>query len=176
MNKIIKYYENVALSNHDIMKLLDGEVNIILYPDLHKFKTLDDILEPYGACILLFEAKPKYGHWVCIFKENDKTIEFFNPYGGYPDDSLLSINKEFRKKSNQQYPILSQLLYDSPYNLTYNEFQFQRRAPDIKTCGRHCVFRIMNRDLPLYQYKTALDILCKKWNVDYDSIVTYATI
>jgi len=176
MNKIIKHYENIALSNNDIMKLLDGEVNIILYPDLYKFSKLDQLLEPYDACILLFEAKPRYGHWVCIFKENKNTVSFFNPYSGFPDDSLLAINKDFRKKSNQEYPILSQLLLDSPYNLTYNEFKFQKRAPDIKTCGRHCVFRIMNKDLDLYKYKRALDILCKKWNTDYDGIVTYATI
>jgi hypothetical protein len=172
---IIKKYENVALSNIDILKLLDHKANIILYPDLHKYKNIDEILEPYGACVLLFEAVPQYGHWVCLFKVNNDTLEFFNPYGGYPDDSLLSINKYFRKISKQDKPKLSLLMLNSPYKLTYNEFPFQKKHKNVKTCGRHCVFRLLNRFLNLYQYLDFLNFLSKKWNLDYDAIVTILT-
>jgi hypothetical protein len=176
MDKIIKKYESVALSNTDVFELLGGKVNIVLYPNLHNYQNIDQILGKYGACILLFEAKPKYGHWVLIFKQNPKMIEFFNPYGGYPDDTLLSINKKFRLESNQQYPILSRLLLDSPYILTYNEFQFQERKSDIKTCGRHCVVRLLARNLTLYQYVNFLDKLCDMYHENYDGVVTMLTI
>lgn len=175
MNKL-KYYENIALSNRDILKLLDNKANIVLYPDLCNYKNLDEILEPYGSCILLFEAKPKYGHWCAIFKVDKDTIEFFNPYGGYPDDSLEYIPLHFRKISNQYYPYLSLLMYDSPYKLSFNEFQFQRKNNDIKTCGRHCVVRLLCRNLSLYDYVELLDLLCLKLNTDYDGVVTMLTV
>jgi hypothetical protein len=176
MNKVLKQYEDIALSNHDVYNLLGGKVNIVLYPDLHNYNTLDQILGPFGACVLLFEAKPKYGHWVCIFKLNPTEVEFFNPYGGFPDDSLLSINKMYRKKSGQEKPLLSELLINSPYRLTYNEFAFQSKSPDVRTCGRHCVVRLLKRDLELYKYVEFLNKLCKLWKTDYDGVVTYLTI
>ena len=68
MNNILKKFENVALTNFDILKLLNEKANIVLYPELHQFTNLDQILGPYGVCVLLFEIIPKYGHWVCIFQ------------------------------------------------------------------------------------------------------------
>jgi hypothetical protein len=176
LTKILSKYEDIALSNFDILQKINNKANIVLYPNLHKYKTIDEILGPYEACILLFEAKPKYGHWVCIFKRNNKTIEFFNPYGGYPDDSLLFINDEFRKKSNQEYPILSLLLLNSPYDLTYNEFKFQKKNQNIKTCGRHCIVRLLFRNLDLYKYHDMLEYLKKELNMSYDEIVTLLTL
>ena len=176
MQKLIQKYEDIALSNYDIYELLDDRVNIILYPQIHQYKNIDQLLGPFQACVLLFEAKPKYGHWVCIFKLDPYTIEFFNPYGGFPDDSLLHINKIFRKESGQNYPLLSELLLNSPYKLTYNEFSIQRKNPNIKTCGRHCVVRLWYRDLSLYDYIDFLDILCQKLKTDYDGVVTILTL
>jgi len=174
LNKL-KHYENVALSDKDVMDLLDGHVHIELYPNLHKYNNLDSLLGQYQACILLFEAKPQYGHWVLIFKLADNSIEFFNPYGGYPDDSLDHIDKEFRQNSNQLFPKLSQLLLDSPYELTFNEFDFQKKKSTIKTCGRHCVVRLANRNLGLYEYLDLLNNIRNKNKLDYDEIVTYIT-
>jgi hypothetical protein len=174
--KIIKEYEDVALSNYDILKLVNHKAKIVLYPNLHKFKTIDQILGPYGACIILFEAKPNYGHWCCLFKVDDNILEFFNPYGGYPDDTLEYIPISFRKISHQCKPYLSFLLYNSPYELTYNEFQFQQHKPNIRTCGRHCVMRILCRNLSLYDYVKFLDLLCQKFNMNYDEVVTLITL
>jgi hypothetical protein len=175
MNSIIKEYENIALSNFDILKLLNGKANIVLYPDLVKYSTIDEVLGQYGACVLLFMAKKNYGHWTAIFKRTDDSIEFFNPYGGFPDDSLKFIPCHFRKISNQLHPYLSLLMYNSPYNLSYNEFKFQEHKDNIRTCGRHCVVRLWNRNLDLYQYKKLLDQISDDNNINYDEIVTLLT-
>src|ERR1700752_4623163 len=103
---IIKHYEYIALSNHDIMSLLHDKVNIVLYPDLHKYQNIDQLLDPYDCCIILYEAKSKpspYGHWCALIKR-DNMIEFFNPYGGLPDASLNLINPVFRVESYQLLP------------------------------------------------------------------------
>ena len=167
--------EDIALSNKDILELLNRQCSIILYPDLHKYKTIDDVLGPHEACIILFESKPKYGHWCAVWKLDKNTCSFFNPYGGYPDDSLIYIDDWFRRKSNQQFPYLSQLLLDSPYDLTYNEYQYQARASNIKTCGRHCVVRLFNRSLTDSQYHNYINRNIKKHNATADQIVTLLT-
>lgn len=176
MDDTLKYYEEIALSDKNIIDLLRGRVNIVLYPNLHTYDSIDQVLGPHGACVLLFEAKQNYGHWCAIIKLDANTIEFFNPYGGYPDDSLQYIPYHFAEVSNQLVPYLSILLDKSPYNLTYNEFQFQKKAPHIRTCGRHCVFRIINRDFSLYEYYELLNDLCSKLGTDYDGVVTIFTI
>jgi hypothetical protein len=172
----LRKYEDIALSNKDIFKLLNGKVKIVVYPDLYKYNTLDQVMGPHKACILLFEARKNYGHWVCIFKLNENTVEFFNPYGGFPDDSLKFINQDFRKETHQDIPILSQLMIDSRYKLTYNEFIFQQHSKDIKTCGRHCVVRLLFRDLSLYEYEELLKYISDQTNLNYDEIVTLLTI
>lgn len=181
MDKFLKHYENIPLSNKDIKNLLNNRVKIELYPNLHKYDNIDDLLGPYGACIILFESMPKYGHWCCIFKINDELIEFFNPYGsvehGWPDDSLLQISDDFRKISNQLVPRLSLLMLNSPYQLSYNEYPFQEHNRNIKTCGRHCVVRIFNKHLNLEDYCKYLDFECDKHNLNtYDQLVTLLTI
>lgn len=174
--KSLKYYKNIALSNRDILKLLDNKSNIILYPDIHKYINIDQLIQPYGSCIILYEAKPHYGHWCALLKTNDTDIEFFNPYGGIVDDSLDNIPLDFRVKTNQVFPYLSYLMYKSKYNLFYNEFRFQKKGFDIKTCGRHCVVRVLRSNLNIYDYKKFIDELCILFNTDYDGVVTLLTI
>lgn len=150
--KQLEYYQDIALSNKEIMELVDHKAQVILYPDLYKYSTIDEILGPYEACFILFESKPNYGHWCLLFKLNHNTLEFFNPYNGYPDDSLEYIDPHFRLQSNQELPYLSILLYNSPYKLTYNEYHFQKRNKNIKTCGRWCAVRLICRNLSLKKF------------------------
>lgn len=176
MNQILKKYEDIALSNNDIKKLVNGKASIILYPDLIHYKTIDDVLGPHRAAIILFMAKPKYGHWCLLFQLDEGTLEFFNPYGGFPDDSLEFIPMDFRKKSNQVKTTLSRLMLNSPYELTYNEFPFQRHNKDIKTCGRWCSVRLRLRNMSLYQFKDYIDELSNQLRVDPDELVTLMTM
>lgn len=179
MNKIsniLKKYEKIALSDKEVLTLINGRANLILYPNLNKFKTIDEILNPYGACIILFEAKPRYGHWCCIFKINDKLLEFFNPYGGYPDDSLEYIPMDFRLSTDQYIPYLSILMYNSPYELSYNEHQFQKHDQNIRTCGRWCAVRLIFRNYTLNEFYHLIKFLKKKLNINSDQLVTLLTM
>lgn len=174
-------YEKIALSDKEVMEIIEGRANLILYRSLSNFNNIDEVLGPHQAAIILFESKPSFGHWVCLFKRGN-VIEFFNPYGdnkyneeGFPDETLTFISKKFRKQSNQDRPVLSQLLLDSPYQLTYNEYPFQEMVEDINTCGRHCAVRLMLRDLPLKEYYKFITYLCKYLDVDPDQLVTILT-
>jgi hypothetical protein len=169
-SNIINRYKDIALSDADVLKLVGNKARIVLYPDLHKINDLDEILEPYGAAFILYEVKPSYGHWCCIIKIDDNTIEFFDPYGMYPDTELEFIPMHFRKKSHQYIPHLSWLMYNSHYNLSYNEHKFQKHSSDIKTCGRWCAIRITFKHLSLENFTK----IFKKANAD--DIVTVITM
>jgi hypothetical protein len=175
-SNIIKQYENIALSDKHLFKLLDGKNNLVLYPDLLKYDNIDQVLGKYGICTLLFEAKKNYGHWCCLWKLNPDTVSFFNSYGGYPDDSLEYIPEHFAKVSNQDRPYLSLLLEKSPYNLTYNEHEYQKKGSDIKTCGRHVCVRLICRKLTDKQYYDYVKHFTKKYDINPDEFVTLLTM
>ena len=178
--EIINENVDIPLSNFDILDLMNNKANIVLYPNLHQYKSIDELLGRYGVAFILFESQPKYGHWTLLFKLNNQCLEFFNPYGGikkgFPDEPLNFIPKDFAKKSNQDIPYLSLLMIESPYKLSYNEFNLQEHNPNIKTCGRHCCVRLACRQLNLYQYKDFMKTLCKELEMNPDQLVTLFTI
>lgn len=172
----LKQAEDIPLSDKDIVNKLNNQVKIVLYPDLHQYSTIDEVMGPHEACVLLFESKPNYGHWTCIWKLNDKTVSFYNPYGGYPDDSLEYISDDFKKKSHQDEPVLSNLLLNSPYELTYNDKEYQKHAQNIKTCGRHCIVRLLLRNMTDEMYDGFMKDCQKQLGLSPDEVVTIITI
>jgi len=175
----IKELENIALSDSQIMNAVNGDANLVLYPDLHKYNSIDQLLGKHGAAIILYESKPSYGHWTCIFKVSPNEIEFFNSYGnsggahdGVPDGMLNLIPSNFRKESNQDHTYLAKLMYNSPYSLSYNQYNFQKDGTGIKTCGRHVSNRLNMRHLSLDEYYRVMKKYCKEFNTDFDGAVS----
>lgn len=143
-------YMDYPLSDDDILKAVKGKTNIILYSDLPYVKNVDQILYPYGSCILLYEQFPASGHWVVLTLNKKKNeLEYFNSYGEHPDEFLQVVDDKLKKQLNEDYPYLSKLLLDSPYNLAYNQYKLQKEGNDIATCGRYVVLRVLLKELPL---------------------------
>lgn len=170
MSSNIKKYIDTALSNKDISKMLDGKCNIIVYPALHKYKNLDEILVPYGSCVILYENKKQYGHWCCVNKLDQHNVEFFDSYGMMPDDEIKFIPEHFRKISNQDYTHLTALLLQSSYQIHYNDYKLQKHKNDVKTCGRWCVTRCLNKHLTTDEFGQLFE------GKDGDRIVTIYTM
>lgn len=170
----LKEKEEKAISGSDIMKLLNGRTRIIKYSELSKITNINKLLFGYDSCVILILSKENYGHWVCLTRRGN-ILEFFDSYGYFIDDPIYfkNNNKYFRKINNQDYPHLTYLLLKASdeYKISYNEIQFQKMSPDISTCGRHVVCRIMYRKLDLYSYYNFL----KSFNRDFDEIVTLIT-
>ena len=182
--KYIKKQVDNPLSSIDIQKILNGKVKVLLYPEIVDYYSIDELLYPYDKVVILYMHNKLvngfYGHWCCIFKINNKEIEFFDPYGIFPDDQLnTSMNEHFRIENGLEYPLLTYLLYYTSHNykLSYNHIKFQ--GEDSSTCGRHCCWRLKFSDRSLNSYKDMLDydksfkILDLKSN--YDNIVTIFT-
>jgi hypothetical protein len=179
MDEQLKFLQNIALSDADLFKLLDGKNKMVLYPDLHKYNNIDEVLGEHGMCTLLVESQPNYGHWVAVWKLNENTVSFFNSYGGlnagWPDDVLKYVPKEFAEVNFENYPYLSELLLKSPYKMTYNEYKYQKMCPDVKTCGRHVAVRLFCRDLNDKQYYDYIKHYENMLGCDADEFVTLMT-
>jgi hypothetical protein len=173
MKKLIKNLKKKSLSNSDILNGTYGKAKLYTYPQLSKFKTLDDAFDGCDSIVLLYLQTPNYGHWCCLNKINNNLVEFFDPYGYVIDSELKWVNKKTRKELKQECPNLSKLLIKSRYQLSYNEYEFQSEKKDINTCGRHCIIRICYRKIPLETYKKMFKSVIKMGNPD--DIVTILT-
>ena len=173
---------NEPLTDSDIMRCFDNKLNLFTYSDIHKFNSIDELLGRYKRCIVLFLNKENYGHWTCLFLNKERgqeVLHFFNSYGdlgkkefdGYPDSFLKYINKSFRDKSNQNYPYLTELMINSPYELEYNDIQYQKLSDDIKTCGYWCVFRLQYASMNDEEFERFIKSNCKNWKMSPDKFI-----
>jgi len=165
LKHLVDSYKEVALSDTDVMKIIDGKANLIRYPEMHKIDNIKQLLEPYGACVILYETKPHYGHWCCITLRNPETegfskkgkqiLEFWDSYGKPIDSQLSNIPRKYAQESHQDVPYLSHLLLKEscPYKLSYNQYPFQELLPGVATCGRWVSLRILLKDAPLELFK-----------------------
>lgn len=130
------------LTAEEVIKIADRPVNIVLYPDLHKYKNIDELFTGKDNVLLMYQNdhgdKYRSGHWSCLKRLDNNNIVFFDSYGRFPDQSLLHIPPEYRMHTQQLYNYLSDLMYRSPYKLHYNDHKYQQSKMGVNTCGRHC--------------------------------------
>lgn len=160
-----------SLSNNEIYDVFDGKIKILTYPELEQYKNIDELLYPYDKVIILYLTSENYGHWVALFKINHNNIEFFDSYSMKPDEELKLIGEHVRNVNNQTTPHLSHLLYDSNYNIHYNDVRLQKMKNDVNTCGRHCIVRLACDKMFIDDYVK----LITSFKYDPDYVVTYLT-
>jgi len=148
-NQIIKKNLNYSLGDDDILNICDGKVKIISYEDLHNFETIDQLLEPYGAVIILYQQTKLIGHWVSVIKQPKNVIEIFGSYGLKIDEQLEFSTYNQKLHGGKAQPHLTNLINKSGYKKIYNSHQLQSYNNQVSTCGRYASLRVRFRDLPL---------------------------
>lgn len=142
-----------SLSGLELSNKLKKKCDIISYPDIIKFKNIDELLGKNRQCVLLYLTSKNYGHWCCVY-ENPKSgnICFFDSYGFIPDDQLKFVSNEMNVELRQHHKYLTKLLYDSKKPIEYNEYQLQDKLPGIATCGRWVITRLNNKNISVKQF------------------------
>jgi hypothetical protein len=163
-----------SLSGKDLLEGSNNKAKIITYPDLYKYKDIDELLDPHGAIFLLYEFEPRYGHWTLLFRQGD-TIEHFDSYNYSPDSQFNFIPDYFRKVNKMIYPKLTEMMYKSNYDIHFNNYKMQAEGQNISTCGRHCLVRLMLKDLNIDEYYKLMKKISKELNISYDDIVLSLT-
>jgi len=161
-----------SLSDLDIKTYLGHMVKIITYKELYKYQSIDQLLSPYDVVVILYEVKPNNGHWTILFRRNSKVIEFFDSYGLEVDDELKLINNKYRNQLKENFNYLTQLIYDSPYELEYNNYKFQKLDHKINTCGRWILLRYTNKHLNIDDFYEEIIKLSKKLKITPDLLVS----
>jgi hypothetical protein len=157
---------DIPLSNTQINKAVGPDsYDILLYKDLHKYDSIDELFYDDDLRIILIESKAGVGHWVSLIKDGD-TFIYFDSYGKSPDYWVRFLKPFYRT-----------LLGDSPAEikrlargkkLIYNKMKLQGK--DSSICGRwQILFYDMHKmgySLPEFQKfmklhkKTSYDALC----------------
>lgn len=173
LRDIIDQYKDIPLSDKDIRDMMNEglikKFNVISYSELKNYNNIDQVLGPENICFILYEWKPHYGHW-CLLQRSGNLIEFFDPYGKFPDSQLEEIEEPFRTGSGQKEKTLSKLLLDSDNELSYNQYPFQHLGNGVKTCGKWCVMRAFLKDLKLDEFQ---DLFLGVYS---DDLVTFLTL
>lgn len=168
LDKLIDTAETVDLTGSQVLAMCNNKVRIVPYHELATVKTIEQLLQPFGAIILLYETKLDYGHYTAVFYgPNNKDIEFFDSYGFEPDQELkyAVYDKEARLK-----PLLE--AYKGG-NVIYNNVQLQKWASDVNTCGRWASTRIRMRNKTAQEFNA---LMSKNQYYDSDwyvSAITY---
>lgn len=165
MDQLIKNSYGKAFSDDDIKTLCDGKVKIVMYSKFKKIKSIDQVLNPYGSCIILYETKQGYGHWCALLTRPTKVkgkiadIEHFDSYGMKPDDELKYVPENYKVEGGEEYPWLTYLLAKATNPKTgrygrviYNEYPLQKSKKDTSTCGRWCGIRIVFKHLSIEKF------------------------
>lgn len=138
---------------------------LFTYGQISKLTNYRQLFDNNGLCLILFETKKNYGHWVCIIMDTNKnSIYFFDSYGTFPDDELKYIPNNFKSVSKQDYAYLSQLFeqaMDDGYKIDYNEYVLQGADEKISTCGRWCGIRLLLRNLSNDEFYKYIKLLSK---------------
>jgi hypothetical protein len=167
------------LSDDDLKYYLGADINkqIITFSDLDNYLSIDDLLpKDRSYKIILIEEEKNRGHWVAIMKYNN-TVEYFNSYGTKPTNDLNFVSSIKNKLLGQSKDLIKKILDDSltkGYKVIYNTKRMQKIGPNINTCGRHIVCRLVAMTKLFYdlqEYINYIDQFKKKYNVDSDEVV-----
>lgn len=160
-------------TDDQILKVAGPHTKLITYPQLKRYKTLDQAFGNKKNLILLYvhDESPNSitGHWCAIIR-HPHSYEFWDSYGMMPDDIIMMKSDEDRANTHQEHNYLSSLLFNSKKNIEFNEFQFQNNDKDINTCGAHTGVRCRFSDISLNDYQHIFNTL-KSHGVDTDKIV-----
>jgi hypothetical protein len=172
MNRI-KQVMRKPLSESDLRKILGSDTKVIVYPDLAKYNTLDQLLpKPYDFVIVLLLETPTSGHWCALIK-NPSQYEWFDSYGNPPDYDLskwLSPSERISLKEDKNY--LTNLLQGRNY--VYNKIKYQQLKQGVNTCGDHVSYRcykFKNEGYNLKDYQDHIKNYSRLYGLTPDQIV-----
>ena len=139
------------LSTLEMLKL-NPDAKLIVYTDLNKIFNINDLFDDTNKVIILYLLQSKTsGHWVCLFKNNDKTgadFHYFDSYGEEEDYHLDNLTHLQRVEFNQKQDRLKILLHK--YKVYYNNVRLQSKG--TSTCGMFVTHRLHNYKLNEAEY------------------------
>jgi hypothetical protein len=150
-------------SGDELIDKLNGSCIMTPYSKLNEYKSIDEILGENKQFILLYNYEPTNGHWVCMFRDTNNTLNFYDSLGWKCDSMLKDVNK-FRAKKHLEIlpPYLTKLINGE--KVISNTTRLQEDSEDIQTCGCYAVVRLTLKHLSNQEFNSLF-----KGNEDYSS-------
>jgi hypothetical protein len=137
--------------------------------------------QPTRSLIVLWRTSETYGHYICLWlsKKGDD-LSIFDSYGDtLPDGWFYHYGAPtggLSQKLGQDRQYLKEAISRANFRrVYYNDYQIQKKSPNIRTCGRWCVFRLLVPDLSVTQFARLVLNLSEKIDVSCDQLVTLLT-
>ena len=157
---------NIPLSNTQIIKELGPpSEDVLLYKDLYKYDSIDELFLEDNLRIILIESSPSYGHWISLIKDGDTYI-YFDSYGREPDYWVQFLKPFYRTLLGDEPAEIKRLLRGR--KLVWNKVKLQGK--DSSTCGRWQVAWAEMYNMG-YSLKQFLAFLKKHKTTTYDDLV-----
>ena len=167
-----------ALSDEELKVILGKDLKIIMYPDLAKYSSIEQLLVNRNdyCIILIVESESKFnisGHWTALLRY-DGLFEYFDPYGNDVDVDLMTwMDRKTRATLHESTPYLTYLLKGRKY--IYNKVKYDVLKKGVSTCGSHSSYRIyqfLKYSRTLEDYQKHMQDLSKQFGMGYDKIVS----
>ncbi len=133
------------------MMFLNPSTRLLSYSDLNHINNADELFGNYNKVIILYLLQSKtMGHWVCLFKDNNNYINFFDSYGHSPDYEIDKLTEKQRHELDEKRNTI-QNLFKKDDVIIYNNRQLQGKGTD--TCGCFVSHRLHYYNIPNKQYR-----------------------
>ncbi len=147
------------LSNFQLQSALGDGTKTIVYAQLHKYKTIEELLPNVGDFqIILIRDNPKSGHWVVIERKSPELYYYFNSFGESYNQDLYLISSSIRKMLGSYDNYLNELLKGKKVEYMNKKLQQEHSA----VCGRWCVLFIIMTTKLMYSMKEFINFIRDK--------------
>jgi len=178
-NKVIEKYKNELkkmVSEDDFIRNFGVDVKnkIMKYSELENYNTIDELIPNKDDFrILLLESQPRVGHWCCLIRKGD-TLEFFDSYGKTHKGELKYIPKMINKMLNQPDDYLTRIMKSSKKPI-FSTLKLQNENPEVCTCGRHVISRILcgKAGYNLNDYEELINRECENREMPPDILICH---
>lgn len=137
----------------EIINFLDKQgvpCQFITYDQMCQINDVNQLL-PASLILYQLEGPNGCGHFCCIFKNNRKIINYFDPLGYVVDGTLKEMDPEIKQETHHDRKYLTRLLASPGRGgVDYNPDHLQSSSAD--TCGNWCAIRLLCANMSNQQF------------------------
>jgi len=150
---------NDPLSNFQLESALGNGTKTIVYADLRKYSTIEELLPNVGSFqIILLRDSKSQGHWVVIERKSPDLYYYFNSFGESYNQDLYLISSSIRKMLGSYDNFLNELLKGKKVEYMNKKLQQDYSA----VCGRYVVLFIIMTTKLMFSMKEFIKFIQEK--------------
>ena len=108
--KTLERMRRYPLSDSDVRHIVGQPMNILAYPELGDYDSIESVFNGSKMCLLLFPTiSATSGHWTCLL-DRPEGIEFFDPYGDRPESQKRGMGAGRLEQLDMDQPYLHRLI------------------------------------------------------------------